>query len=404
MNRAVLARRCFQAALVLCLVGLVLGLLALWGQQRAAAAALWRDPADDVQAAAIALDLALLSLAGAPDEQVLALALETGEGETVRALLAFSPDLGDQERLNGWLWLAYHYQKAAQTQRAAQAYRMAGNGAILSVQLPALLQAETLLTAGQQLIALHDKPGAHFYLGQAALIGAHAQGLTNYHRRALLERLVPLILQAGGRRDDWSALGEAVDKGTTSKGGGGTLCQRVAPGYDAELVHARDARRAAAVAWLAALSGERDTTRECDALRQALLAEDAAVQAYLGQHTDPAARQTRLHWLLLKRRIAAGGAGDRLVPEWTASDEEIRAQLSAAWTDWLATYNKNDRQRQAACASRQAIVAAYWGLYPDAPIVDLLLAVQNIVDLGGLYLVVLKSGTPPVVGWQEQTD
>jgi hypothetical protein len=399
-----MARRCLQAALILCLVGLVLGLLALWGQQRAAAAAAWRDPADDVQPAAIALDLALLSLAGAPDEQVLALALQTGEAETVRALLAFSADLSDQERLNGWLWLAYHCQKAEQTQHAAQAYRMAGNGAVLSAQLPALLRAETLLTAGQQLIALHDKSSAHFYLGQAALVGAHAQRLTNYHRRALLERLVPLSLQAGGRRDDWSALSKAVAKGTTSKGGGVAPCQRVAPGYDAGLVNARNTRRAAAAAWLAALSSNPDTTRERDALHQALLAEDAAVQAYLKQHTDPAARQTRLRWLLLKRRIAAGGIGDRLVPEWTANGAQIRAQLSAAWAGWLATHSKNNRQGQATCASRQAIVAAYWGLYPDAPIADLLLAVQGIADLGGLRLGVVKSGTPPVVGWQEQMD
>jgi hypothetical protein len=169
-------------------------------------------------------------------------------------------------------------------------------------------------------------------------------------------------------------------------------------------VNARNARRAAAAAWLAALSSNPDTTYERDALHQALLAEDAAVQAYLKQHTDPAARQTRLRWLLLKRRIAAGGIGDRLVPEWTANGAQTRVQLSAAWAGWLATYDKNNRQGQATCASRQAIVAAYWGLYPDALIADLLLAAQGAANLGGLHLGIVKSGTPPVVGWQEQTD
>ena len=410
IDRAALARRCLQAALVLCLVGVTLGLLALWGKQRAAAAAVWRDPADDVQPKAVALDLALLSLAGTPDEQVLALALETGELETVRVLLAFSADLTDQQRLNGWLWLAYRYQKTGQKGRAAQAYRLAGSGAVLSAQLPTLLRVETLLAVGRQLIVLHDAPSAHFYLKQAALIGAHAPHLTSHHRRSLLERLIPASLRAGGNRDDWNALAQAVKKGAASRGGGTMSCQSVAPGYDAGLVQARDARHAAASVWLSALSVDGDAACEdsaaCLALRQALLAEDAAVQAYLEQHADLASGQTRLRWLLLKRRVAAGGAGVKLVPEWEKSREHIRAALTVAWADWLTLYKdpKNGRQGQAACASRQAIVAAYWGHYPNAPIADLISTAQGATDLGWLNLSVIKSGTPPVVGWQGQTD
>ena len=81
MSRADLARRCLQLALVLCLIGLVPGLLAIWGQRRAVADAAWRDPADDVRPEAIAPDLALLSLAGTQDDQLLALAMESGELE-----------------------------------------------------------------------------------------------------------------------------------------------------------------------------------------------------------------------------------------------------------------------------------------------------------------------------------
>ncbi|MCP4518409.1 MAG: hypothetical protein GY824_24665, partial [Delftia sp.] len=249
MIRTTLARRCLQAALLVGLASLALILLTLWSERRASAASAWHDPADDVRPDAVALDLALLSLAGTPDERVLALALETYELETARVLLTFGADLGDQQRLNGWLWLAYRYQKAGQTQRAARAYRLAGGGAVLSDKLPDLLRVEALLTIGRQLIALHDKPGAHFYLKQAALISAHAPDLTVHHRRSLLERLIPFSLQAGGRRNDWAALAQAIAKDAVPQGGKSPNCPNAAPGHDAGLVRAQDARRAAAAAW-----------------------------------------------------------------------------------------------------------------------------------------------------------
>ena len=418
MSRADLARRCLQLALVLCLIGLVPGLLAIWGQRRAVADAAWHDPADDVRPEAIAPDLALLSLAGTPDDQLLALAMETGELETTRALLTFSADLTDQQRLHGWLWLAYRYQEIGQIQQSAQAYRLAGSGAILSDPLPDILRTETLLTVGQQLLGLQDKPGAHFYLQQAALISANASHLTKYNRRSLLERLRPALLRAGGERDDWHSLARAVEKGTAPIGdtpfplsAGQTGWHSATPGNDAALIAAQDARRAAAAAWFTALtsassvepSADYDLAAAQHILRQALLAEDAAIDKYLegsnkAGETDPAAKETRLRWLLLKRRIAAGGAIAGLVPEWEADREEIRNALNAAWNDWLAYY----AQGQATHAARRALVAAYWGLYPDAPVADLVPIAQS--SSGRLHLIIINQGVPPVVGWSERTD
>jgi hypothetical protein len=409
MIRATLTRRCLQAALLISLASLALTLLTLWSERRASAASAWHDPADDVRPDAVALDLALLSLAGTPDEQVLTLALETSELETARVLLALSADLSDQQRLNGWLWLAYRYQETGQTQRAARAYRLAGGGAVLSDQLPDLLRVEALLAIGQQLIALHDKPSAHFYLEQAALISAHALDLTAHHRRLLLERLIPFSLQAGGGRDDWAALAQAVAKDAVPREGAGLDCPHVAPGHDAGLVRAQDARRAAAAAWLAALPANHAAACEsqaCLGLRQALLDEDAAINAYLEYNVDQDAQFSRLRWLWLKRRVAEGGFGPGLVPQWEAGRAQIRAALSETWDDWLALFENlgTDRRGQAVCASRQAIVAAYWGLYPSAPIADLISVTEGMTDFGWLHLTVVESGTLPVVGWQEQTD
>jgi hypothetical protein len=425
-----MARRCLQLALVLFVVGLVPTGLAVWGERRATASAAWRDPADNIQVAAIAPDLAVLSLAGVPDAEVIALSMEMGELETTRALLAFSADLTDAERTNGWLWLAYRYVDAEQTERAAQAYRMAGLGAVLSEDLPDLLRTETLLAVGQQLIPLHDKTNARLYLQQAALIAAHTPHLTAYHRHSLLERLVPTSVRAGGGRDDWLSLEKTVQSGQADGGSIASAQSATALGWaysipesDPALVQARDARRAAAAAWLTTMSPSKARAggsppaeageESWRALRQALLAEDAAVERYTaqGQEVDGAAlavQETRLRWLLLKRRIAAGGAGEGLVPEWESDRAEIDAALTTAWTEWLALQNSlvgigpaGGYQGLDAHAARWAITAGYWGLYPDAPVTDLLLAAQSISGSGRLRLNILEPGAPPVVGWSE---
>ena len=412
--RATLARRCLQLALVLGSVALGLVLLATWDERRASAAT-WSDPAQDIQPGAVATDLSLLSLAGAPDDEVLTLAVELRELETARTVLIFSTDLSDAQRLNGWLWLAEKYQAAGQTQRAAQAYRLAGSGAILSGQLSDLLRARTLLTVGQQLKALHNDASAHFYFNQAALVGAYAPRLSDYHRRGLLERLIPASLQVGGSRQDWQALDQAV-KNRLIQG------QRqdfnfawyaITPGQDQALIAAGDARRAAAAAWLTALSttdlDSDKIERAHQALRQALLVEDAAVNEYLERQQNLPAQQTRLHWISFKRRVALGGVGGGLVPEWEADYQQIDQALASAWADWLAAYTAQHGARQAA---RQALLAAYWGMYPQAPIEALvsLAEAANISDrlpvlsVAEGQLNIIASSTLPLVGWSEQNE
>jgi hypothetical protein len=420
--RVSLARRCLQLAFVLLVVGLVLTLVAVLGERRATANAAWRDPADAIQPESIAFDLALLSLAGVPDEQVLALSIEMQELATAHAILALGLDLTDFQRMNGWLWLAFRYQEAGQAQRAARAYRLAGHGAILGQDLSDLSRTETLLSVGRELIELHDEPGARFFLGQAALIAANAPQLTAHHRRTLLEQLVPAILRAGGGRDDWLDLAKAVDHGTVGAGLGavGQTGGRAAVSEGGEaLARAQDARRAAAAAWLGGASDtqvEEARGREKDlhqALLAALSAEEAAVNQYVARSGETpglnlGALETRLRWLSLKRRIAAGGVGAGLVPQWESNREEIDAALAAAWSRWLALQadpgvsgvNGSFHGLKSAIVL-EAVVAAYWGLYPDAPVADLLSQAQSISGIGGLHLAVLGPGTPPLVGWSK---
>lgn len=429
-RRAALARRFLQLALVLLIIGLIPGLVALWSQRRASAAVVWRNPADNIHVAAIAPDLALLSLAGVPDDQTLALAMEKSELATVHAILALSTDLSDARRTNGWLWLAHSYHRTGQSQWAVQAYYLAGSGAVMGTDIHDLLRAETLLAVGQGLTELHDRTSAPFLLGQAATIAAYSPRITPYHRRSLLERLVPASLRAGGERDDWKALTKAVKSGTVQ---GGNIADSGIAGKgvwqdtplidDSALVQASDARRAVAAEYLEAMIAKPDAADgpvqggihqdAKQALRSALLNEDAAVERYMEQHrgtqeTRCSAQQVLLRWLLLKRRIAAGGFGSGLMPEWESNREAIDAALAATWTEWLAlqtdttaTSLGGDFQALRPGVARQATIAAFWGLYPDAPIEDLVAFAQSASGFGRLRLTVLEPGTPPVVGWSE---
>lgn len=429
-RRTIFARRCLQLALVLLIVGLVPGILALWSQRRAAAAVVWRDPADNIQVAAIAPDLALLSLAGVPDDQALALAMEKGELATVHAVLALSTELSDAQRTNGWLWLAFRYQQTDDSHRATQAYRLAGLGAIMGTNVPDLLRTETLLAVGRGLIELHDQTSARFYLKQTAIIAAHSAHLKPYHRHSLLERLVPSSLRAGGERDDWKTLSKTIKSGAAEPGSiansgiaGRVEWWDVPPVNDAALAQAQDTRRTVAAEHLQAMitkPGAADgaspggTHQDAEqALRSALLAEDAAVERYVEQRggaqgTERSAQQVLLRWLALKRRISAGGFGPGLVPEWESNRDGIDAALNAAWADWLALETDASAaiitgavQTLPSDAGREAMIAAYWGLYPDASLDDLVSATQSGSGFGRLRLTILEPGTPPGVGWSE---
>jgi hypothetical protein len=422
-RRSWLARRFLQLAFVLFSIGILATILAVWGQQRAAAKATWRDPAESLEAPSVASDLAALNLAGVPDAQVLVLAMEKGELATAHALLALSAGLTDAQRVSGWLWLADRYQDTGQTERAALAFRLAGSGAVLGQDLTDLLRTDALVAVGQGLLALHDQVSARHFLSQAAAIGAHASDLSDYHRRSLLERLLPALVRSGGQRDDWLALAKAVKAsvpgaGRFSIGGGsGTSDWRDSePDGDAALVNARNARREAAAGWLDAISNgaDADTLVQVQrVLRETLAAEDAAVDRYWENQgrmriTAPGASKTRLRWLLLKRQIASGGLGADVMPDWEADREAIDAALSSAWADWMVQQATPpfsappvDFQNLPAQVARQAISAAYWGLYPNAPVTDLVKAAQSGGGSDRLRLTVLKPGTPPTVGWSE---
>ncbi len=128
--------------------------------------------------------------------------------------------------------------------------------------------------------------------------------------------------------------------------------------------------------WLVASPTERAARAE--ALGQTLLAEDAARSAFYDASTElaEADRLALLHdriaWLTLKYRIATGGFGTALVPDWKPQADALRQDLVAAWTDLINGYGQQldalspaDADQARAEILRMGLLAVRLGLFPD---------------------------------------
>jgi hypothetical protein len=168
------------------------------------------------------------------------------------------------------------------------------------------------------------------------------------------------------------------------------LGQRAEPvPFDANLNTAIATRqqRARELADRIAFTNGIDIDPERETLAQALLAEDQARSAFSGQmQTAGLSPSQQLwlaldyrEWLLLKLRIAAGGFGLSLIPEWEATLATLTRELAAR------TNNLDDLYEALAGAETAAVdqialrfAARSWlayqqelGLYPDASAVNL---------------------------------
>jgi hypothetical protein len=111
---------------------------------------------------------------------------------------------------------------------------------------------------------------------------------------------------------------------------------------------------------------------------------------------------------MLKRWVAWGAVVPGLVPAWDGEREQITKALSKAWERWsMLQANRgglvtpSEFEALPVYVARRALAAAYWGLFPDAPVEDLVLSVKPVREFDGLRLEVLEGGNPPNVGWSE---
>ncbi len=344
----------------------------------------WVSPLSAIRPKAIAPDLAVLSLAGEPDDRVIGAALDAGEVETAYAGLASSVLLPDSLRSGHWLLLADRYQKT-EPARAILAIQAALDVAALSPSLGDMARADISLQAATRFAALQRPPDALLALAQAENIGRYSPLLLPAQRRAILERV-----EAAYRTWNEAALASAVRKDLDSASAGPGVKIEPAPALlpglrgavtlPPPVVAAITARQQAAAQmasrWLSSSPNARKVLTE--ALGQALLAEDATRTQFYGAAAGLsdvdrlALLHDRIAWLNVKYRTANDGFGAGLVPEWSSELETVRRELSDAYTNLVNGYGQQLDALAPADASqarvellRQGLLAIRLGLFPD---------------------------------------
>jgi hypothetical protein len=345
----------------------------------------WTNPVAAVQEEAVAPDLAVLPLAGEPDDRVARAAIDAGELETAYATLANSMLLPDNVRSGSWLLLARQYQQKDPA-RAAITYQAALDLASLGPSLSDMGRADLSLQAARGFAALDKTKIARLALAQAENIARYSVTLLPAQRRTLLSQVADAF-QALGDVQAARSIREQIDAYAVGPGitlsaaaqylptlrGGVVLPEAVTSAMAARQGAAADL----AARWLSVSGSGRDTLAKT--LGQALLAEDVARdEFYLGaDKMDLADRLALLHdklaWLAVKYRVAQRGYGVSLVPEWEAQVDDIAAALSTTYTELINGYGQQLDTLDATEAVqarvellRQGVLWSRLGLFPDA--------------------------------------
>lgn len=375
------------AAVVLLLVilgGLLLGAYFYLSQQSKADLS-WISPLDSVAGEGVAPDLAALSLAGEFDERVFRAALDAGEKETAFAALAYSLLLPDNIRGGHWLLLA-PYCRQTDGVRANVCYQAALDLAALSPALNDAARADLSLQAARGFGQLGQPKAARLALAQVENIARYSISLQPAQRREVLGRLIEEYRSSGDNQAVASVqklLGEgSAGPGIITGPAGATLADLrgsvVLPDSVANAVVARQQAAAQVAAkWFQA--DERTRSELANNLGHALIEEDRVRSEFYSAATrlSPADRLALLHdqvaWLTVKYRVARGGYGASLVPNWEQEADGVRAALAETYTRLVNGYNQQIDTLSPADASqvrvellRQSVLWFRLGLLPGS--------------------------------------
>ncbi|MBN1218176.1 MAG: hypothetical protein JXM69_04550 [Anaerolineae bacterium] len=332
--------------------------------------------------------LALASLGGVPEAEIIVEAVKKERPETALAALLFQPDLSDRESAGDFLLLARAYIDDAQTDKAVFSYQMAGTIATLSPDIPDTVQADIFLQVGESLINLNEPVLAKFYLDQAFIIATRSPFLRAAQRRILLERLQKNYITLNERELarqslDLSANPPDLDLRTDevvelpSSGEGFAIPQSL---QEAE---ANRWFKAQELEIILVNRGGHATSKAIQSLREALLTEDREkLPFYESELADTAQlskkielTRAKIAWLSIKYRIARKGYGLSLVPEWETEAEQIRADLTKTYEQLFSLYadltvalpEASQLNRATEQKLRREILAGEVGRYPNYP-------------------------------------
>ena len=194
---------------LLALAGLALLGAYFFLSRQPAAESGWVDPVAAAKNEAVAPDLAVLTLAGEPDDRIIRAALDAGEVETAYATLANSVLLPDNLRSGSWLLLASQYQPSDPA-RAAVGYQAALDLAALGPALSDSARADLSLQAARGYAALGKMQIARLALAQAENVARYSLVLLPAQRRALLGQVIEAY-QALGDASAAAVIRERLD-------------------------------------------------------------------------------------------------------------------------------------------------------------------------------------------------
>lgn len=355
-----------------------------------------RNPLNTVNPEEIDPALALASLGGVSDADVIIEAIRKGRPETALAALAYRPTLPDKESAGDFLLLGDAYQASNNHEKAIFCYQMAGLIGTLSPNLADTIRADVFVEAAEKLMELDQAEWARFYLDQAFVVANKSPFLQGAHRRGVFERLqkdYTLLYEQHGLAEARELARQSLNLSAKpqSLAGSGTEQLFILPQSSEAVALPMSLQEAEAARWsraqeLAALLVERGGNAPQvakDALKEALVAEDAQKLPFYTQELNAAAQLSRkiditlaqIEWLSIKYRIARGAFGLSLVPEWEAQAEQIRADLTKTYETLYALYadlivalpelSQIDKATEERL--RREILAGELGRYPNYP-------------------------------------
>lgn len=371
--------------IVFLIIGLALVGLLVQPEEPVETTVLYQDPMAAVNPATVDPALAVAQLGGLASEDVIDQAVSQARPGTAMTTILFSPQLGARELGGDLLLLGTSFAERGDVPRAVLAYQMAADLATLSPDLSDTTRADIFLQAGNGLIGLDQPVQAKIYLDQARLVATESNYLQAAYRSAVLSRLSESYRSLGLRGEAREALELSAAPASLS-----ALPEQplVLPRSEALLLP-MEIQDAEAERWRAAqavvedlvLRGGEADLADLEALRQALLQEDGLKSAFFADRlattpqlsTQADILQAQIAWLSLKYRVAIGGFGLSLVPEWEAEQDAIRAALRAGYDERFRIYSDiivalpdvNDIDRATEESLRRQTLAGVLGRYPD---------------------------------------
>ncbi len=345
------------------------------------------NPLDMIEVEKVDPALALASLGGVSEAEVIREAIHKARPETALSALLFEPTLTDRESASNFLSLAAAYPVPEEQAKAILCYRMAGTIAILSPTIPDTGRADIFLQAGEGLIELEENVWAKFYLDQAFIVAARSPSLQAVQRRAIFARLQKNYIAIKERALARESLNISANPPPL---GPPIPTDPILPPSEpvplALVVQEAEAERWMRAQELAAILVERGGKAPQEAqqaLQAALIAEDRQKLSFYRTEMATTARLTKkiditmaqIDWLSIKYKVARRAYGISLVPEWEAEAGQIRADLTKTYETLYALYadlivalpEASQIDKATEERLRREILAGELGRYPNYP-------------------------------------